>query len=266
MPFTINGDSYFEDINLTQDGFYRLLGENADIHTSQPLAGDVMALWDKLLEDHDEIVHIPMSSGLSGSCESATVFASDYDGKVQVINNQRISVTQRQSVLEAKYLGEHGHTAAQIKEILERTKFDSSIFITVDTLKYLKRGGRVTPAAATFAEILNIKPVLQINGEKLDAFAKSRGMKAAKSTMIKAMMNDIEKKYGGLNPEHPNVWLEIAHTDNEEAAEEFAEEVKEVFPGYDVFIAPLSLSISCHIGPGSLALACTKVLEGGIQY
>lgn len=266
MPFTINGDSYFEDINLTQEGFYKLLGENADIHTSQPAAGDVMALWDRLLEEYDAIVHIPMSSGLSGSCESAAVFAADYDGRVQVVNNQRISVTQRQSVLEARYLGEQGHSAQDIKEILERTKFDSSIYITVDTLKYLKKGGRVTPAAAAFAEILNIKPVLQINGEKLDAFARSRGMKAAKSTMIKAMMNDVEKKYGGLDPSHPNVWFYVAHTDNAAAAEEFKAEVQQVFPGYDVLVAPLSLSISCHIGPGSLALACTEVLEGGIQY
>ncbi len=267
MPFMINGTDYLEDINLTQEEFYRrLTDEKADIHTSQPLVADLTELWDKLLEEYDEIVYIPMSSGLSGSCESATVFAADYDGRVQVVNNQRISVTQRQSVLEAKYLAGNGKNAAEIKDILEKTKFDSSIFITVDTLKYLRKGGRVTPAAAAFAEILNIKPVLQINGEKLDAFAKARGMKAAREIMIRAMRNDIEKKYGGFRPDEPNVWLEIAHTDNEVLAQEFREQVAEAFPGYDIFVAPLSLSISCHIGPGSLALACTKVLECGRQY
>ena len=266
MPFTINGDSYFEDINLTQKQFYRMLADNAEIHTSQPLPSDVTDLWDRLLREYDGVVHIPMSSGLSGACSSAAAFAQEYDGRVQVVNNQRISVTQRQSVLEAKYMGEHGSGAARIKEVLEKTRFDSSIYITLDTLKYLKKGGRVTAAAAAFAEILNVKPVLQINGEKLDAYAKARGMKAAKGTMIKAMRDDIEKKYGGIDPEHPKVWLEIAHTDNEEEAEEFSREVREAFPGHDVIIAPLSLSISCHIGPGSLALACTQALEGGIPY
>ena len=267
MPFTINDADYYEDINLTQDDFYRMLTkDHAVIHTSQPLPADITSLWDSLLKDYDEIVHIPMSSGLSGSCESACVFAEDYDGRVQVVNNQRISVTLRQSVLEAEYLGQHGKSAAEIKKILEDTKFDSSIFIMVDTLQYLKKGGRVTPAAAAFAEILNIKPVLQINGGKLDAFAKARGIKAAKEVMIRAMRNDIEKKYGGINSGHPNVWLEIAHTHNEEAAVEYSEEVRAAFPGYNVYIAPLSLSISCHIGPGSIALACTKVLDGGLKY
>ncbi|MBR5376565.1 MAG: DegV family protein, partial [Lachnospiraceae bacterium] len=174
MPFVINGNDYYEDIDLTQEQFYKLLeDENAEIHTSQPLPTEVMELWDRLLTEYDEIVHIPMSSGLSGSCESAITFSANYDGKVHVVNNQRISVTQEVSCFDAKKMAENGLSASEIKKRLEETKFDSAIFITVDTMKYLKKGGRVTPAAATIAEILNIKPVLKIFGEKLDAFAKA---------------------------------------------------------------------------------------------
>lgn len=180
MPFFIDGELYMEDITLTQEEFYRRLGENSDISTSQPSPGDIMDLWDGLLKEYDEIVHIPMSSGLSSSCETAAALSADYDGKVQVVNNQRISITQRQSVLEAMELAENGRSASEIKEILEREKFESSIYITVDTLKYLKKGGRITPAAAAIGTVLNLKPVLTIQGEKLDAFAKVRGWKQAK--------------------------------------------------------------------------------------
>ena len=256
MPFMINGETFYEGINLSVEEFYKKMAENADISTSQPAPGDVTGLWDNILNEYDSIVHIPMSSGLSGSCQTAAMLAQDYDGRVQVVDNQRISVTQRQSVLDAIELADRGMNAEQIKEFLVNVKFDSSIYIMVDTLKYLKKGGRITPAAAAFGEILRIKPVLQIQGEKLDAFAKVRSVKQAKSVMIKAMKSDVEKRFGGINPE--NIWLEVAHTQNEIEAEKFKEEILEEFPGFDIHIDPLSLSVSCHIGPGALAIACSK--------
>lgn len=256
MPFMINEETYFEDVNLTVDEFFEKLKNNADISTSQPTPDSVMGLWDELLKDYDSIVHIPMSSGLSGSCQTACMLAEDYDGRVNVVDNQRISVTQRQSVLDAKELVSRGMSASEIKEFLLKVKFDSSIYIMVDTLKYLKKGGRITPAAAAFGEILKIKPVLQIQGEKLDAFSKVRSVKQAKSVMVKAMRDDMEKRFGGADPD--NIWLEIAHTQNYDAALQFKEELSEEFPGFDVHIDPLSLSVSCHIGPGALALACSK--------
>lgn len=261
MPFTIEGNDYFEDINLSQEEFYRLLAQNAEISTSQPAVGDLMDTWENLLKEYDDIVHIPMSSGLSSSCQTAITFAEEFDGRVQVVNNQRISVTQRQSVLDAIKLSENGKNASEIKKILEDTKFDSSIYIMVDTLKYLKKGGRVTPAAAAFAEILNLKPVLQIQGDKLDAFSKARGIKSARSIMIQAIKKDIEKRFGGFPVEEPNVYLQIAHTNNLDAALSFKEEIGKEFPGYDIYVDHLSLSVSCHIGPGSLALACTKIMK-----
>lgn len=264
MPFTIGGETYYEDINLTQDQFYEKLADpDTEIHTSQPLPGDVLAVWDKLLEDHDEVVFVPMSSGLSGACQSAMAFADDYDGRVQVVNNQRISLTQYTSVLDAMQMAADGKDAVYIKRRLEETKFDSNIFITVDTMKYLKKGGRVTPAAAAFADLLGIKPVLRIYGEKLDAFAKARGMKNAKKVMIKAISDDLEKNYGGVKSDAPNAWIGMAYTHNLKEAEDFRLEVMEAFPGYPIEMYPLSLSVSCHIGPGALAVTCTKMLPDG---
>ena len=260
MPFYINEELFYEDINLSQEDFYAKLEGNADISTSQPAVGDVLDLWNSLLKEYDEIVHIPMSSGLSGSCETAIMLAQDFDGKVQVVNNQRISVTQRQAVLDAKTLAERGKSAAEIREYLERTKFDSSIYITLDTLKYLKKGGRITPAAAALGTLLRLKPVLTVQGEKLDAFAKARTMKQAKSMMVAAITKDLEERFGDRTGK--NVHLEVAHTDNQEEADEFAKELRELFPATgEIVIAPLSLSVSCHIGPGSLAVACSKVIE-----
>lgn len=260
MPFMINGEEYLEDITLTQQEFYAKLGEGSDISTSQPSPESIMALWDEVLEEYDEIVHIPMSSGLSGSCQTAMMLAEDYDGKVEVVNNQRISVTQRQSALDAKELAAKGMCAAKIKEKLEAVKFDSSIYITLDTLKYLKKGGRITPAAAALGTLLRLKPVLTIQGEKLDAFAKARTMKQAKSIMVAAITKDLEERFGDRTGK--NAHLEVAHTDNQEEADEFAKELRELFPATgEIVIAPLSLSVSCHIGPGSLAVACTKVIE-----
>ena len=256
MPFMINEETFFEDITLTQEQFYKRLSENADVITSQPSPEEVMKLWDELLETYDEIVHIPMSSGLSGSCQSARMLSENYDGRVQVVNNQRISVTQRQSALDALTLIGRGMDAAAVREFLEEDKFNSSIYIMLDTLYYLKKGGRITPAAAALGTILRLKPVLQIQGEKLDAFAKARTVSQGKTIMVNAIKADMEKRFGGVLA-YP-IWLQIAYTYDREAAEQFKEQVLEVFPGFDVHMDPLSLSIACHIGPGSLALACSR--------
>ena len=256
MPFFVKEKTLYEDIDLTQDEFYQMLSEDADISTSMPLVGNVTDTWDELLKTYDEIVHIPMSSGLSGSCETAMMLAQDYEDKVQVVNNQRISVTQRQSVLDAMALAEQGKSAAEIKEILERDKFESSIYIMVDTLYYLKKGGRITPVAAALGTLLKLKPVLQIQGEKLDAFAKARTVKQAKNLMIDAMKNDFANRFHDPNGEH--MYLEMAYTHNREEAEAFKKEVQEAFPEMEIQMDPLSLSISCHIGPGALAVACSR--------
>ena len=259
MPFMIDDETFYEDINLDQKGFYEKLEGGADVVTSQPSPDSVLTLWEKLLKDYDEIVHIPMSSGLSGSCQSAVMLARDFGGKVQVVNNQRISVTQRQSVLDAKLLAEKGESAARIKEILEQDKFNSSIYIMLDTLYYLKKGGRITPAAAAIGTILKLKPVLQIQGEKLDAFAKARTTNQGKQIMINAIRNDMETRFGGARAD--NIWLQVAYTKDDKAAELFAEELKERFGEFDMVCNPLSLSVACHIGPGALAVACCKKLK-----
>ncbi len=256
MPFFVGDKTLYEDIDLSQEEFYQMLSEKTDIHTSMPLVGNVTDTWDELLKEYDEIVHIPMSSGLSGSCETAIMLSQDYDGKVQVVNNQRISVTQRQSVLDAIALSKQGRSASEIKEILERDKFESSIYIMVDTLYYLKKGGRITPAAAALGTLLKLKPVLQIQGEKLDAFAKARTVKQAKSMMIEAMKNDFANRF--KDPAGGHMYLEMAYTHDLEAAENFKKEVQEAFPGMEIRMDPLSLSISCHIGPGALAVACSR--------
>ena len=255
MPFMVNEETFFEDISLSQEEFYERLANGDDVVTSQPSPESVMNLWDKVLKEYDEIVHIPMSSGLSGSCQSAMMLAQDYDGKVQVVNNQRISVTQRQSVMDALKLAGQGKNAAEIKDFLEIDKFNSSIYIMLDTLYYLKKGGRITPAAAALGTLLKLKPVLQIQGDKLDAFAKARTTSQGKTIMMNAIKNDMINRFGGVDKD--KIWLQIAHSHNEAAAAVFKEELLEVFPGFDVYTDPLSLSIACHIGPGSLAVACS---------
>ncbi len=256
MPFMIDDETFYEDITLTQDAFYERLSSGADVITSQPSPDAILKMWDEVLEEYDEIVHIPMSSGLSGSCQSAMMLAEEYDGKVQVVNNQRISVTQRQSALDALVLIERGMDAAQIKQFLEEDRFNSSIYIMLDTLYYLKKGGRITPAAAALGTILRLKPVLQIQGDKLDAFAKARTVSQGKSIMINAIRGDMEKRFGGVSAD--NIWLQIAYTYDLDAAEQLKKEVLEAFPGFDVHMDPLSLSVACHIGPGALAVACCK--------
>jgi len=262
MPFMIREKDYFEDINLTQEEFYTMLEGGDDIGTSQPSPETVMNTWKELLKEYDEIVHIPMSSGLSGSCQSAMMYAqeSKFEGKVFVVNNQRISVTQRQSVLDAMELAKNGYSGAQIKEFLENDKFNSSIYIMLDTLYYLKKGGRITPAAAALGTLLKLKPVLTIQGDKLDAFAKARTTAQGKNIMLNAIKNDIDTRFGGVT-EEKKLWLQIAHTNNEEAAKKLAAEVAEMFPGYPIHTDPLSLSVACHIGPGALAVAVCKKIE-----
>ena len=248
MPFMIDGETYYEDITLTQEQFYQRLKDNSDISTSQPTPDSIMKLWDELLKEYDQIVHIPMSAGLSGSCATAMMLAGEdeYEGKVFVVDNHRISVTQYQSVKDAMMLADMGMDGAQIKKRLEETAADSVIFVTVDTLKYLKKGGRITPAAAALGTLLKIKPVLIILGEKLDSFAKARTMKQAKTMMMNAIQKELDGRLH--DSECRNCHLAIAHTDNEEAALEFKKEVEERFPNADVYMAPLSLSIACHIG------------------
>lgn len=256
MPFYIDEKLYFEDITLTQEAFYQKLAQDADISTSQPTPADVTGLWDELLESYDQIVHIPMSSGLSGSCEMAMMLAAgDYADRVFVVDNQRISVTQRQSVLDAVELAGAGLGAREIRDELMRERLEASIYITVDTLKYLKKGGRVTPAGAAIGTVLQIKPVLQIQGAKLDAFAKARGWKSAKKIMLDAMEKDVRERFAGKK-----VHLSAAYTCSEEAAQEWKRELQERFPGYEIHMDKLSLSVACHIGAGSMAVACSKEL------
>ncbi len=261
MPFDIDGQQYFEDINLTQEQFYEKLTGDANVATSQPSPDAVMTLWDDLLKNqgYDEIVHIPMSSGLSSSCSTAMMLAQDYDGKVQVVDNQRISVTQKISVTDALKMAEAGLSAADIKRILEEQKFDSSIYIMVDTLKYLKKGGRITPAAAALGTLLRLKPVLQIQGEKLDAFAKARTVKQAKSIMLGAIHKDIETRMGG-EANMDKLHIAAAYTPGD-GVEQWLEEIKKEFPDKEIVMDPLSLSVSCHIGPGALAVTVTKETE-----
>lgn len=261
MPFLVNGDTYYEDISMSQEEFYEYLAKGAEVMTSQPTPETLMELWRNTLKEYEEIVYIPMSSGLSSSCGTASMLAyeDEFEGKVFVVDNQRISVTQRQSVLDAMALAEKGYDGAKIKEILLREKFESSIYIMVDTLSYLKKGGRVTPAAAAIGTVLRIKPVLQIQGEKLDAYAKVKTLKQAKQTMIKAVRKDLEERFH--DPDGDNFYLEIAHTANQEEAELFKSELEQEFPGHEIWVDPLSLSVSCHIGPGALAFAISKRVE-----
>lgn len=257
MPFLINKKEYLDGVSLFHKDFYDYLEQDADVSTSQPSPESVMKLWDDLLKEYDEIVHMPMSSGLSGSCQTACMLAQDYAGKVEVVNNQRISVTMIHALQDAICLADAGKSAAQIREILEKEALQSSIYITVATLKYLKKGGRITPAAAAVGTMLKLKPVLQIQGDKLDSFAKVRTMSAAKRTMMDAIRNDLENRFSGCHMQ-----ISIAHTNNLEAALEFKNELETEFPGYKIdMVDELSLSVACHIGDGALAVGCSRIVE-----
>ncbi len=258
MPVLIDGEQFFEDISLSQNQFYDKLKSDAQVSTSQPSAFDVGELWNKLLKDYDKIIHIPMSSGLSETCRTLSHLAeSEYAGKVYVIDNQRISITMRQSVDDALNMLKDGKTAEEIRDWLTETKMQSSIYIMVDTLKYLKKGGRLTPAVAAIGTLLKIKPVLQIQGEKLDQYAKVRKLADAKTTMINAVKHDMDTRFKELR-NAGKMTLAIAHTQNDEEAKIFCDEIKAAFPDVEfTYIDPLSLSVSCHIGPGALAIGAT---------
>lgn len=256
MPFLIDGEQYYEDISLSQEQFYEKLKTDAQVSTSQPSSFDVGELWTKLLKEYDRIIHIPMSSGLSQTCATLTTLAeSEFKGKVYVIDNQRISITMRQSVMDCLNMIKDGKSAEEIRDWLLNTKMQSSIYIMVDTLKYLKKGGRLTPAVAAIGTLLKIKPVLTIQGFKLDQYAKVRKLSDAKETMIKAIAKDLDTRFKDLRAQG-KMTLAVAHTQNYAEANNFAEELKENFPDVKfTFIDPLSLSVSCHIGPGALACA-----------
>lgn len=258
MPFIIDGEIYYENINLTQDKFYEIQ-KTTKITTSQPNINDVVEMWEGLLKEYHEVVHIPMSSGLSNSCETAANFAQQFEGRVQVVDNRRISVTLKQSVIDAINMAKDGNDAKEIKEHLESTAAESSIYIMVDTLKYLKQGGRISPAAAAIGTVLGIKPVLQIQGGKLETFTKVRNIKDAKIKMIEAIKKDLETRFATHLAER-KMKLSVAHTRNEEIAKVFAEEIKTAIPGLEIsFMDPLSLSVATHIGPNALAVTCQLV-------
>ena len=253
MPVNLEETIHYEGIDITSEQLYDAMREHRDVFTSQPSPGQLMELWDGILaKGYDEIVYIPMSSGLSGSCQSAALFAQDYDGRVQVVDNHRISVTQKESVISALRLVEQGYDAGQIRDFLEKHAYDASIYITVDSMEYLKKGGRVTPAAATLATVLNLKPVLTIQGDKLDAFAKVRGMKLAESKMIEAIHQDRAERFKDV-PES-RLLIETAGTlENGELAEHWRQQVQAEFPFAKVSYANLPCSIACHLGMNSVA-------------
>lgn len=255
MPVIIDGATCYEGVDLTQEMFYASLTGGKDVTTSQPSPGEVIGMWDEIFEaGYDEIVHIPMSGSLSNSYESAAALAADYDGKVQVADNRRISVTLRESVLEAKELADKGVSAQEIKEELERRAYESSIYITVDTLEYLKKGGRVTPAGAALGAVLNIKPILTLQGERLDAFAKVRGMKKGKHKMLEALRHDLDTRFQGTDMSHVVVCGAGAGLSGEEE-KEWTDEIREAFPEAIVYYNPLSFSIGSHTGPGAVGAA-----------
>lgn len=262
MPFTINGQEFEEDINLTQDEFYDKLMTGAEVFTSQPAAGEVTKFFDNILKEYDQIVHIPMSSGLSGSCQTALMLAQEdeYKEKVYVVDSQRISVTQKWDVLDALALSKQGKDAKEIHDILMDNKLNASIYITVNTLEYLKKGGRITPAAAALGGLLKIKPILTIQGEKLDSFKKTRTMAKASKIMIDAITKDIKERIDD-SEDMSNTRIMIAYTYDKDQALEFKKQVEEIFPNHEVICDPLSLSVACHIGPHSLAIAaCKKII------
>ena len=261
MPLIIDGTTYFEGVDITSEEFYRLQGNGAEITSSLPSPGSVMDMWDELLKTHDEVVYIPMSSGLSNSCNSALMLAEDYDGRVHVVDNHRISVTQMQSVLDAVEMANSGMSGKEIKERLEKESLDASIYIAVDTLEYLKKGGRVTPAGAAIGSVLNIKPVLEIDGDKLDAYAKVRGMKGAFRTMIKALKKDLDGKLKTLH-DNGELVLGIAYTlMPEEELAQWKAALEKAFPGKEILPGTLNLSIGCHVGPGAIGVGAVRRIK-----
>ncbi len=262
MPFLIDGEEYFENVNLDQKGFYEKLLKGADVSTSQPSISGVVDTWKKLLETYDEVVHIPMSSGLSASCETATNFAREFNGKVEVVDNKRISVTQKQAVYDALYLAKQGMSAKEIKEKLLQSSMNSSIYIMLSTLKYLKKGGRITPAAAILGKVLGIKPVLQIQGAKLDKFAQVLSFSLGRKKMIEQIIKDMTTRFKDLY-EQNRLKILMAYTYDKDKIENFRREADKALSKYNLKVEkidPLSLSVSCHIGEGAIAIACCESL------
>ncbi|MBP5242394.1 MAG: DegV family protein [Clostridia bacterium] len=261
MPFLVNGEQFYEDVSLTQEGFYEKLTSDAEVSTSQPIVGELLEFWDNILKEYDDMVYIPMSSGLSEACNTAKMLAADYNGRVQVVDNQRISITMKSSVLDAKLLLERGMSAAEVKKYLEDTKMDSSIYISIPCLKYLKKGGRITPAAAAVGSMLHLRPVLQIQGERLDKFRMSTvTMKQAKAAMVEGIRADLNGRFKELVDKGEMI-ISVAHTQNREKALEFKAELENEFGLPVCWCDPLSLSVSCHSGPGSLAVACMRIVK-----
>lgn len=256
MPFIVNEKEYFEGVSCTQEQFFEMLANGDDVSTSQPSPESITSVWDDLLKTHDGVVHIPMSSALSGSCQTAKALADDYEGKVRVVDNKRISISQRQSVLDAITLANKGMSAQQIGDELERLWSQNSIYLAVNTLELLKKSGRVTAAGAALATVLGLKPVLQIQGEKLDAFAKVRGMQNAESVMFKAVEKDLSDRFAGQN-----VAVVAAYSGDEQNGEQWLQKVREHFQDDTIEIHPLPISICCHVGDGVRAIACIGVVE-----
>lgn len=256
MPVIIDEKTYYEGVDISHEDFYRMQTSGANITTSQPSPGDVTAMWGKLLREYDQVVFIPMSSGLSNTCQTASMLAGDeeFAGRVFVVNNRRISVPQLQSVLDAEILARGGKSGNEIRDILEKESLDASIYIAVDTLEYLKRGGRITPAAAAIGTVLRLKPVLTIQGDKLDSFAKTRGMKSAFHTMLEAVKKDIASRFSHLK-EDGLLKVGIANTEmDSDKLEMFKKEMKENFPDMELVYSPLTMSIGTHTGPGALGI------------
>ncbi len=254
MPFTINDEEYLEEISISQDKFYEFLAENADVSTSQPSQIYLEETWTNLLKDYEEVVYIPMSSGLSATCENAKNYAKSFDGKVFVVDNKRISATMKSSVFEAIALAKQGKTGAQIKAYLERTWNLFSVYIMVGTLKYLKKGGRISPAAAAIGSALKLKPILETTGDKFEKVGMVLSVAQAKKKMIAKIKADIEGKLKAQY-EEGTLTSSVVHTENLAEAEKFQAELKAEFPNLKFTqIEILSLSVSCHIGPGSLAV------------
>lgn len=256
MPFFIDGALHYEGVDLSHEDFYACLRRGADVKTSQPALFDIAETWNRALRSHDEVVYIPITSGLSAACHTAVQLAAEYDGRVQVVDNKRISWTLKQAVIEAVVLARDGASAQEIRRILERDALDASIYIAVDTLKYLKKGGRITPAAASIGAALNIKPVLQIQGQRLDAFAKVRGLKAAKAVMLDAVQNDAEQRFLGCR-----TYIRGAYTCSDADAALWQKEIQARFPGRQVLLDPLALNIACHVGPGAVAIGCIRTCD-----
>lgn len=251
MPINIDGKVYYEGLNLSQDYFYQCMAAGAEMFTSQPSPADTLELWNRVLRSYDQLVYIPMSAGLSSTYATARMMADDFQGRVQVVDNRRISLPQRQSVLDALVLAKKGLSAVQIKQSLEENALKASVYLTVDTLKYLKKGGRVTPAAAAIGTVLNIKPLLQIQGGGIDAFGKVRGLAQAQEKLLDALCADLTGRFAGM-PMH----IGVAYSGAPEVGKKWQKYVQERFPRCKVQCSALGLSIACHTGPGALGVGC----------